>query len=652
MSKLWLLTAFLITGLIGFTQKDPVILTINDKEVRQSEFLQVYLKNNNDPKFDKASLDEYMKLYKNFKLKVAEAEMLGYDTIPSLVRELEGYKKQLARPYLVDSLKNLELVKEAYERMKYEIDASHILIRVAEKADPTDTLKAYNKIMALKKRIQNGEDFVSVASGKDGSEDPSVADNKGRLGYFTAFQMVYPFESIAYNTPVGEVGGPIRTSYGYHLVKVHNKRPARGAMTTSHIMIAVRRDADKDDIKNAEKKAWEIHQKLVNGEDFTKMVNLYSDDKGTKQKGGKLPTFGTGTNQRMIPEFEDVAFSLEEDFAFSEPFQTDFGFHIVRRLDYTPFGTFEELEKSIKSKVNRGDRGQSSQRSFISKLKSENKFKENRKKGLKWFNENVDSTIFRGKWEAPDMKKDKWLFRYAGKRYMASEFASYLEEKQKPKKKMSIPIFIDEQFTKWQEEMILAHEEASLADKYPEYRALVNEYHDGVLLYEIMKDLVWDKAVQDTSGVEAFFEQNRDKYYWEDRIDADIYSTSKRDIAEKTFNLLQTNDSISPKEVVGDMNANSQLNIAVKSERFLVSNLTYLEGRNIKEGLNPTFEHEGTFYIINLKEKLPSMPKELHEARGAVIQDYQNFLEENWLNELRKRHKITVNENVLYGLGK
>lgn len=646
-----LLIGLLITSVISFAQKDPVILTVNDKEVTKSEFLQVYLKNNNDPKFDKASLDEYMTLFKNFKLKVAEAERLGYDTLSHLVKELNGYREQLARPYLVDSSKNKALVKEAYERMQYEISASHILVRVGLKASPEDTLKAYNKIMGLKKRIDNGEDFVEVAVGKGGSEDPSVVDNQGKLGYFTAFQMVYPFESVAYNTPVGEVGGPIRTSYGYHLVKVHDKRKSRGTMTAAHIMVGARRDTDPDDLKNAEKKINEIHQKLVAGEDFGKLAKLYSDDRGTKQNGGKLPTFGAGTNQRMLPEFEDVAFSLENDFDFSEPFQTDYGFHIVRRLDYSPLGTFEELEKSITSKVNRGDRGQSSQNSFINNLKKENDFSDKSEKGLTWFIENMDSTIFRGKWEAPDLKKDRMLFEYAGKKYLSSQFLNYILDQQKPAKKISIPIHVSELYNTWQNQVILDVEKQGLEQKHPDFKALLAEYHDGVLLYEIMKDKVWDKALEDTTGLKEYYEEHKSEYVWSDRIHANIFSLNDQDKAYQALALIQEKDSLPAKNIVSRINRESQLNVSLKTDKFPINETPYLREKSWKDGVLEMVEEDGIYYIVQVIEVLPSTEKTFQEARGAVIQDYQQFLEKTWLEELRDRHVITVQNEVLYSLG-
>ena len=649
MKKLSILFFTLIQFSI-FAQKDPVVMTINNKKVTKSEFLQVYLKNNNDPKFDKASLDEYVQLFKNFKLKVAEAEALGYDTMPQLKRELEGYRKQLARPYLVDDEKNEALVREAYDRMQYEIDASHILVKVNENATPKDTLEAYQRIMALKKRIEQGEDFGEVAASKRGSEDPSAVQNKGNLGYFTAFQMVYPFESAAYNTPVGQIGGPVRTKYGYHLLKVHDKRPARGAITTAHIMVAVRDYSSAEERQNAEQKILEIHQKLMEGEDFAKLARLYSDDTGSKQKGGKLPTFGTGTSQRMVPAFEDAAYALTEDNQFSEPFRTDFGFHIVKRLDYTPLNSFEEMEKSISSKVAKGDRGQQSQSSFIAKLKKENKFKDRSAKHLQNLVTQIhDSSVIRGNWEGYYPKKNPWIFRYAKQKYDLHTFVDYLVANQKRLKRVNPHQFVLSNYSTWRDDIILAKEESTLEDKHPSFRNLLREYHDGVLLYEIMKNMVWDKSVQDTAGLQNFFLTNKENYRWPNRVHANVYTATSLEIAQQTKSLIESNDSLTMREVLAQINSDSQLNVAGKSDKFELGE-SFLIGKTLQEGLNPIFELEENFYIIEVLEFLPETYKTLREARGSAIQDYQNYLEMRWLEELRQKHKINVDHEVLYSI--
>lgn len=624
-------------------------MTINGEAVTKSEFLQVYLKNNDNPKYDKESLDDYLELYKKFKLKVAEAEALKYDTIPSLVRELNGYREQLARPYLVDSSKNKELVKEAYERMKTEVRASHILVKVPRGASPEDTLKAYNKIMKLKKRIEDGEDFGAVAAGKNGSEDPSAKKNKGDLGYFTAFQMVYPFESAAYNTKEGEISKPVRTKYGYHIVKVKDKRPARGTVSAAHIMVAAPKDSDKSDLQNAQKKINEIYEKLKGGESFEKLAKLYSDDQGSKNKGGRLPAFGTETNQRMVPEFEEAAFNLEEDGAFSKPFQTDYGFHIVKRLSYDPLASFEELKSELQNKVNRGARGQQTQKSFIQKLKKENKFKDKGSKRMDWFYTNVDSSVFRGKWDAPALDKNKWMFKYNGVKYDMQSFLNYLNDNQKSRP-MSIEQYVNDKYKAWQDEQIIADEKSRLKEKYPAYKALLQEYHDGVLLYEIMKDKVWDKAIKDTVGLKAFFKENKDEYIWPERIEAVIYSSDKKEMIDTAL-LMHQADTLSMKEILNKVNEDSQLNLKGEQGKFIQDKVSYLKGKDLKKGVNDIYEVDGKYYLIVVSEFLPEQNKTLSEARGSAIQDYQEHLEKKWLDELRKKHEIKVNEEVLYSIG-
>ncbi|MGB2466899.1 MAG: peptidylprolyl isomerase, partial [Crocinitomicaceae bacterium] len=343
-------TIFLLLCLLFFNnlnaQSDPSVMEVNGQKVSKSEFLQIYLKNNNDPKFDKASIDEYMELFTKFKLKVAEAERLGYDTIPRLKKELEGYRKQLALPYLIDSVENKAMVRESYDRLKKEIRASHILIKVNQNASPRDTLKAYNRLLELKKRIEDGEAFEVVARSKNSSQDPSVMKNGGDLGFFTAFQMLYSFEEMAYNTQKGEVSDPFRTKYGYHILQVTDSRPARGTIRVAHLMVATPQGTTEAEIVSAEKKINEIYEKLKESnsdEDWENLVSKYSDDPSSAKKGGVLPIFGSGTAQRMVPVFEDAAFALKEDGAISAPVRTDYGFHILKRLEWNDIKSFDDL---------------------------------------------------------------------------------------------------------------------------------------------------------------------------------------------------------------------------------------------------------------------------------------------------------------------
>lgn len=644
-----------VVGLIGsitlFAQKNPVVMEIDGKPITKSEFLQIYLKNNNDPKYDKASLDEYMELFRKFKLKVAEAESLGYDTIPKLKSELQGYRKTLSAPYLVDHETNDALVSEAYERYKKEIRASHILINLDPNASPADTLKAYNRALALKKRVDAGEDFAIVAKGPGGSDDPSSEVNGGDLGYFTAFQMVFPFEEAAYKTPIGKTSNPVRTRFGYHILKVVDVRPARGTVKTAHIMIASKPDDSPEEIEAAEKKANEIYQKALAGEDFAKLANDFSDDPGSNSKGGELPVFGSGAPTRMIPVYEEASFDLKNVGDISEPIRTNFGFHIIKKLDWKDLASFDSMKKDIQNKVNRDERSKRTQNSFVQKLKKEYKYKDKSKSTIKWFAANLDSTYQQGKWKATNLISDKAMFTLDGKSFTQKQFAVYLEKNARSSKMTDKKELVDEQFRNWEKASILEYEESKLEAKYPEFKALMQEYHDGILLYEIMTDKVWNKASRDTVGLEAFYTENIAKYQWTPRVDAMVYECLNQDIANEVYKMIQ-NDTVNSKHVVEKVNKTSELNLRVRTNKFELSETPYLASQQLKKGVNKPYEFEGKIYVVKVSEMIPAGPKELSEAKGIVTSDYQNQLEKDWLEELQKKHPIVIHEDVLYGIGK
>jgi len=593
---------------------DPVVMEINGKRVTKSEFLQIYLKNNNNPKYDKASLDEYLEMFKKFKLKVAEAEALGYDTIPKLKKELEGYRKQLANPYLIDSAENKSLVEQAYERIKTEVRASHILIKVDQNASPKDTLEAYNKILGLKKRIEKGEGFNSVAKMKGGSDDPR---------------------------------------YGYHILKVTDKRPARGTIKVSHIMVAAGKDAKPDAIANAEKKINELYDKLIQGSKWEDLVVAHSDDPGSSKKGGELPAFGSGTSQRMVPVFEEAAFSLKTDGEISKPIKTEYGFHIIKRLEWKDVQSFESMKKELQSKVNKDERAKKTQDSFVLKLKKQYSYKKSPKidSDLNWFVSNLDSSFYQGKWKSERLTTNNELFNIDGKSFTQREFGAFLEKSFRSAKNEDFKKLVENQFKNWEKSAILEYEESKLVMKYPDYKALVNEYHDGIILYEVMSDKVWNKATKDTAGLKSFFDQNKDKYLWPRRLDAEIYECNSAENANIVFKMLKKKKNTS-KEIIEKINATSELNLKVKLNKFDPEQTPSLKGRTFVLGRNKPYQFDGKYYVIKLNQDLPIMRKEFSDAKGTATSDYQNYLEKTWLEELNKKYPVKVNFDILYNLDK
>ncbi len=646
MKKKILLFITCVVSILLHAQEENYVIEVNNKKISKNEFLQIYLKNNQQPKFDKKSIDEYLDLYKKFKLKVLEAESQGYDTLPKLKKELFGYRKSLSTPYLIDKQENIKVVEEAYNRLQKEVKASHILIRLDQNASPEDTMKAFERIEGIKKRIENGEDFAKIA--KEVSEDPSAVTNGGDLGYFTAFQMVFPFEEAAYNTPVNQLSSIVRTRFGYHLLKVVDKRAARGIMQTAHIMVAVKRDGSKADIEAAKKKIEEIFSKLKVGEKFEELAANFSDDPGSSEKGGKLPEFGSGTTTRMVPEFEEAAFQLTKDGEFSSPIQTDFGFHIIKRLALSPLASFESMKKELQSKVNRDDRSKKTQTVLINKLKNEYHFEDLSKKGLKWFVKNIDSNYYKGKWTASKLKKDEVLFILNNQSFTQKQFANYITSNYRVPK-TDAKNLINKQYQTWVSQEILKYEDSQLETKYPEFKALMQEYHDGVLLYEIMTDKVWNKANKDTIGLKIFYESHKFNYQWKDRIDAMVYECLDKNIANQVIKMLKS-DTITSKHILEKLNATSELNLKVKTNKYEISEIPYLKGRTFKKGTNPSYEFGGKYYVIKVDELIPAGPKLLIDAKGLITSDYQNYLEQEWLKELAKKYTFKINEKIIYSL--
>ena len=506
--------------------QEATIETLGNVSVPVSQFKYVYNKNNgNDPDaYSEKSLKEYLDLYTNFKLKVIEAQSMGLDTAQSFIKELEGYKKQLAQPYLTEKSVTEGLIKEAYQRMGEEINAAHILISVAPDADPADSLNAYQKITDLRAKAVAGENFEALAV--EYSQDPSAKTNKGNLGFFTALQMVYPFEDAAYKTAIGTVSPICRTKFGYHILKVKDRRPSRGEVKVSHIMVRAAEGVSADDSLAAKQKIDEIYAKAKKGDNWDELCAQFSDDLGTKNKGGVLPLFGTNA---MIPSFEDAAFSLKTPGDFSTPVRTPYGWHIIKLIERKNLPEFKELESSIKAKVSKDSRSDLNKSVLIARLKKENAFAEN-SASMKIAFAKADTNLVKGKFDYKKEDKDLTLplFSIKSKNTTVGEFLQFVKDRQRPRPNFSPSHYINLLYKEFTDLAILTYEENNLEVKYPDYKNLVSEYREGILLFQLMDTKVWSKAIQDTVGLQKFFDANQNNYKWNKRLDATIYSCANR----------------------------------------------------------------------------------------------------------------------------
>lgn len=635
---------FLLTLMPVFAQdKSAAVLTIDNESTSLEEFENIFRKNNRDSVISKQSLDEYMELFINFKLKVKEARELGMDTVGKFKTELEGYRTQLARPYLTDTDKLNDLIQEAYRNMGEEVRAMHILVNCTANALPEDTLKAFSRITALRERVVNGEDFSAVAKSQGGSDDPSVKDNGGDLGYFTAFQMVYPFEKAAYSTPVGSVSSPVRTRYGYHILYVVDKRKARGEIRTAHIVVKPKGEANGE--LNAQTKIQEIHQKLKIGEStFEELATKFSDDASSSKKGGELAWFGTG---KMVAEFEDAAFSLQKDGDFSEPFKTDFGWHIVKRLEYRPLAPLSEMEKEIKNKVSKDSRAEQTRKSFVEKLKKEYNYSVNQK-AMNKIVAKADTNAFAGKIYVKKKALKKPLYYMNGAQVTIGEFNEYMRNKGRARPTNTPAGHVMSMADKFGEEKLLELEDQQLERKHTAFRLLMKEYREGILLFELTDQKVWSKAVKDSSGLATFYDQNKTNFMWPERAEVLFYTCANADIAKRARKMISEGKDKSA--IAAELNKDSQLNLQVEEGVFSKEERELLGTVEWKKGLSSDIPDNGQIKFVDIKAIIPPSPKKLEEAKGMITSEYQNYLEKEWISQLRSKYKYSVDKNVLYSI--
>lgn len=636
---------------------DPVILDVAGEKITRSEFLNVYQKNNVKGETpDAKALEEYLELYINFRLKVKEATELGLDTLRSFRDELAGYRKQLSTPYMVDDQAIESLINEAYQRKQYDIRASHILVRCDRQASPADTLAAWNRIMSLRKRILKGENFGKIAA--ENSDDESaktrtiqgrtVKGNNGDLGYFTAFDMVYPFEVAAYNTKEGEISMPVRTDYGYHLIKVVSKKPALGKVQIAHILLIFPPKATAPDSVKMADSAQMVYELLRNGEDFAAVTKKYSGDKSTADKGGLLPWFGVN---RMIPQFIDAVRDLKETGNYSTPFISDFGWHIIKLADRKPVGSFEDEKADLKQKVTKSDRTVISQKSFIDKARKEYGFSENLP-ALDALSSVVDASVFAGKWSVPsEANLAEIIFTIGNRSYTQADLAKYISAHQHQGDTLHIPTYIHAQYRLFCDEQCQAYADSQLENKYPEFRSLMREYHDGILLFDLTDKKVWSKAIKDTTGLQNFYEQNKNNYLWDDRVDATIYTYDDPKITKTLKKYVKK--GLSFDQILPKFNHDTIVSLSAERKKFLKGENAKVDSLEWKKGFYSGMTNsKGKLLAIEIKQVVSKEPKQLNEAKGIITADYQNFLEQEWIRELRKKYPFTVNQEVLKSITK
>lgn len=627
----------LFTVALAFAAKDPVIMTINGVDVPKSEFEYLYNKNSAQ-QVNPQTLEEYLEMFKLYKMKVADAKAEGLDTLPSFLKETDQYRHDLAAPYMVDSAYLNQLVQEAFDRSKREVDAYHIML--FKTRDAAKNVEARQRMDSIKQVLDNGGDFADLA--QRFSQDRGSSAQGGHMGWIVAGKYPYSFEVVDFALPEGKISDVVESPVGYHVLKGGKSREARGRVKASHILLLAKTDQEKaaarvriDSIYGAVK---------GHPEKFADLAKRLSQDPGSARQGGQLPWFGTG---EMVGAFDSVAFAMPVG-EISEPFATPYGYHIVYKQEARAGVPFETFKKAQLSRMNtpQDERNALIRKHLTDRLAAKYKVKENAG-NLEAFRNylktnGIDST-FVANW-VDGANSSLPLFTIGKKSYNASEVASRLKH-DKPVEGMVAVEMLQNGYDSYLASVLLELEEDDLAKTEPEYRNLLKEYVDGSLLYEVSVRKVWDKAANDTEGLNEYFAKNKAKYTWD-----------KPHV--KGYFVQTVNDSVAGliRQRMAELPDNDDLAQTIRKE---FPKQVAIEKVLVAKGGNPMVDHVAfqgpdaessikaypVYFMVNAR--ILNAPEEVADVKGTVTSDYQNEFQAAWEKELRSKYPVKVNEKVL-----
>jgi len=633
---------FILSYSFSFAQKpdEKILMTVAGRDVEAGEFTRMYNKSL-DPAY-KTDLNDYLEQFIAFKLKVADAIEQGYDTTKAYREELNGYRNQLAQSYLTDPDIKEKLLRKAYQRSLSEVNASHILVSCTPDASPEDTLKAYKKAIDIRERIIRGEAFEQVA--KATSDDKSVLINSGNLGYFSVFQMITPFEEAAYTLKPGTISMPVRTPYGYHIIKVSDRRPSKGKIRVAHIMKAAPPGSDEKTIQKAEKEINNIYAQLKNGESFSKLAAEYSDHKESAANGGEMNWFGAG---EIISDFSEAAFSIKDTGEYTKPVRSVYGFHIIKLLDKKAPGSYEESKSFLESKLNQSNLISLGKKSFIDRLKKEYNFRTNPSIRT-WFINNTDTLIIQGnsKYVQRNIPSGN-IYSFASQHLSAKDFASYLEKRGNMIITKNPEYYIDTSLESIASDGIMKYENSVLEQKYPDFRYLMNEFHDGILLFDISSKNVWNKVQEDSAGLLKYYEAHKNDFLSRKSIEAKIYTLMESGGAKrlKAAYTKYSRKSGTDTRLLAKFNLKGDTLLNITEGKWTAGDDADIDRIEWTQGLH-SLTKNGFPSVINIMKVNEPVPLPLNEVQADMISGYQDWLTEEWIKQLKKKYTVKIDNQV------
>ena len=690
-----LISTIMLIGLtmvaMGQKSEDPVMFEIGGQQIRQSEFMKEFLASiGKDPSSPKTActyekrqaLEEYVELFANFRTKLADAYALGYDTMSTITNELKQYRAELAAPYLLDSTSLNEILAEAYERNHYVVHAAHILVKCDQNAAPEDTLTAYRRAMEIYKKAVSGENFNKLAWDEENRTKEVKNDlekkknpNAGDLGYFTVFDMIYPFESAVYGLKVGEISKPVRTRFGYHVVKLVDKKSFYGESKLQHVWVR----GDQDTTKG-QKKIEEAYRRLQNGEAFESVAKNCSDDRTTFNEGGRLPVLPV--TKLPLEYVEKIADGMK-DGEYTKPFHTQYGWHIVKLLHHEEIPTFEEMVPVYKQRLTRDQRSSKPKDRFVEEAKKKYGFVDYTKEYEKLKNgklakepkatlqpiiDEMNDSIFAKKWDydKKKMSASNNLFELDGKKYGMEDLANYIKTSQKIEPKRDYGVYVRDSYDKYVRAMVMKCADENLEKDNAEFAELMTEYRNGLMIFAYNDDMIWSKAIRDTTGFKAFYYVERAKkdinnpedsnYFWNERArtmvvtvaDSNLLSSTKamKIIDKGVKKRLSQNDIKANLVKAFGKNSNGEKKVSVVLEMLEEGHQKELTRNEWRKGMYCHPEGKG-YKVLVVEQMINPELKSQQEARGYYITDFQNMLERDLNDRLKHKYNVKIHRDVV-----
>lgn len=615
--------------------ENKILFKIGEDEYKVEDFINSYKKNSELTSSASESIEEHLERYINFHLKLKSAYEIQLDTLPSFKKEFGRYYKQIADNYISNGEVTEAMVKETYDRTKTEVRASHILLNLPKSEE--DTTAVYQKALMIKKRIENGEDFEILA--KQFSEDPSAKVNAGDLGWFNTFKMVYEFEDAAYGLELGEVSDPVRTEFGYHIIKKTGERPSKGQLKTAHIMLL-----PGDSLQDPEIRIQKIYKRLEGGENFYELAKQYSEDPNTASSGGYVSSFSLGGLNSKV--YENESYKLENEGDFTEPFKSRFGWHIVKLIETIPLKPYDEVKDEYKRRLKSSSRS----KLLVSKIKKdlEKLYEVQINEEAKTYFLNLMTDNFaEGKWtyKPEENSSSNIIFQVEENKIDYKTFGKYLERQQRSLSKLpSNQVVLENAINDMVYSELLAYHKKKLPEIDEEFGKKIEEYKNGILIFDYMTAMIWDPITKDSLAQQKFYENNKKEFETSSIVSGQLYtSKNKKSLKAVRSELkkLEPADTSSvkiPEDVIFEKVA-----LAKSSEKLP-------EKFRLKEGLSKIYKHLDQFMMMQVSEvETPRLP-EFYEVKGKIISILQKEKEENLISELRDRYTIEVNDDVLKNL--